>query len=70
MGRVGTPLYLSPEVVKQQPYDYKIDSWAIGCCFYHLSCLEPPFIGENIIALGNKIVNDPPNKKLPNKYSA
>ena len=30
-GRVGTPLYLSPEVVKQLPYDYKIDTWAIGC---------------------------------------
>ncbi len=41
--RVGTPLYLSPELVKQNPYDYKIDIWALGCAIYHLSCLEPPF---------------------------
>jgi NIMA (never in mitosis gene a)-related kinase len=41
--RVGTPLYLSPELVKQQPYDYKVDIWAIGCALYHLASLEPPF---------------------------
>ena len=22
--RVGTPLYLAPELVKQEPYDYKV----------------------------------------------
>jgi NIMA (never in mitosis gene a)-related kinase 1/4/5 len=42
-GRVGTPLYLSPEMIRQNPYDYKIDSWAVGCCIYHLAALEPPF---------------------------
>lgn len=47
-GRVGTPLYLSPEVVREQAYDYKIDTWAFGCCLYHLAALEPPFLGDNI----------------------
>ena len=23
--RVGTPLYLAPEVIKHQPYDFKVD---------------------------------------------
>ena len=23
--RVGTPLYLAPEIVKHRPYDYKVD---------------------------------------------
>ena len=23
--RVGTPLYLAPEMIKQQPYNHKID---------------------------------------------
>ena len=45
--RVGTPLYLSPELVKQKPYDYKVDIWALGCVLYHLACLSPPFYGEN-----------------------
>jgi NIMA (never in mitosis gene a)-related kinase len=35
--RVGTPLYLSPELVKQQPYDFKVDIWAVGCALYHLA---------------------------------
>jgi len=33
-GRVGTPLYLSPEIIQSQVYDYKIDVWAIGCSLY------------------------------------
>eukprot|EP00347_Sterkiella_histriomuscorum_P005633 403355851 len=68
VGRVGTPLYLSPEVIRQQPYDYKIDTWAVGCCLFHLAALEPPFLGENIQQLGTKILNDQP-KQLPNQYS-
>jgi len=30
------------------PYDYKVDTWAVGCCLFHLAALEPPFLGENI----------------------
>jgi len=67
--RVGTPLYLSPELVRQQPYDFKVDIWAIGCAIYHLACLEPPFQGDNLISLGNSIVNKKP-KALPQIYSS
>ena len=66
--RVGTPLYLSPELVKQKPYDYKTDIWSFGCSLYHLVSLEPPFIGNNLIALGNNIVKGIP-KSLPQQYS-
>ena len=54
--KVGTPLYLSPEQVKQQPYDFKIDIWGIGCCLYHLAQLEPPFKADNLISLGHLII--------------
>ena len=67
--RVGTPLYLSPELVKQQPYDFKVDIWAVGCALYHLASLEPPFQGDNLITLGNNIVNKKP-KPLPQIYSS
>lgn len=43
--RVGTPLYLSPELIKQKPYSFKVDVWALGCVIYHLAALEPPFAG-------------------------
>ena len=66
--RVGTPLYLSPELVKQVPYDFKVDIWSCGCSVYHLACLDPPFMGDNLIVLGNNIVKGKP-KALPQQYS-
>jgi serine/threonine protein kinase len=42
-GKVGTPLYTSPEVLKKQPFDFKVDMWALGCLLYYMACLEPPF---------------------------
>lgn len=66
--RVGTPLYLSPELIKQVPYDFKVDIWSVGCSMYHLACLEPPFQGENLIVLGNNIVKMP-HKPIPSNYS-
>ena len=66
--RVGTPLYLSPELVKQIPYDYKVDMWSFGCSLYHLCMLDPPFSGDNLITLGNSIVKGTP-KPIPSQYS-
>jgi serine/threonine protein kinase len=66
--RVGTPLYLSPELIKQVPYDFKVDIWSVGCSLYHLACLEPPFSGDNLIVLGNNIVKTK-QKVIPGEYS-
>ncbi len=29
----GTPLYMSPELVEEKPYDHNADLWALGCKF-------------------------------------
>ena len=42
---MGTPLYLAPEQVKHQGYDFKVDIWSLGCLLYLLTALEPPFHG-------------------------
>jgi len=34
MTRVGTPLYLAPEMIKKEKYSVKVDVWAIGCVIY------------------------------------
>jgi len=66
--RVGTPLYLAPEQVKQRKYDAKVDVWALGVLLYTLTSLEAPFRGENLIALGTAITSRRP-KPLPKSYS-
>jgi serine/threonine protein kinase len=66
--RVGTPLYLAPELIKRQAYDYKADIWALGVLIYHMSALKGPFSGDNIYALGYSILNDTP-PQLPGIYS-
>jgi serine/threonine protein kinase len=41
--RVGTPLYLAPELIKQQPYSFKADIWALGVLMYTMSAHKGPF---------------------------
>lgn len=36
---VGTPLSLSPEVIKQQGYDQRSDVWGLGVALYSMACL-------------------------------
>ena len=42
--------------------------WSFGCSLYHLCMLDPPFTGDNLIALGNSIVKGTP-KPIPSQYS-
>eukprot|EP00403_Amphidinium_massartii_P031130 CAMPEP_0178408432 /NCGR_PEP_ID=MMETSP0689_2-20121128/19939_1 /TAXON_ID=160604 /ORGANISM="Amphidinium massartii, Strain CS-259" /LENGTH=435 /DNA_ID=CAMNT_0020029533 /DNA_START=33 /DNA_END=1340 /DNA_ORIENTATION=- len=43
--RVGTPYYLSPEIVRKQPYNYKTDIWSLGVLLYEMAGLQRPFVG-------------------------
>lgn len=67
--RVGTPLFLAPELVRQDTYDFKVDIWALGCVIYTLAQQDTPFKGENLVTLGQNIVEQTP-KLLPRPYSA
>ena len=41
--RCGTPLYASPEMVREEEYDSKIDIWNIGVLTYELLYGNIPF---------------------------
>ena len=45
---VGAPAYLSPEILNDQPYDYKSDIWNLGIILYELTQLKHPFINDDI----------------------
>jgi len=57
---VGTPYYLSPEIVSGQPYGASSDTWALGVCLYELLALRRPFEAENQLALACQIAHEEP----------
>ena len=69
--KVGTPLYMSPEVIRGDGYDFKSDIWSLGCLLYELAMLKSPFRQEglNFYSLFQKISNGD-YAKLPNTYSS
>ena len=66
---VGTPYYLSPEIITNKPYDSKSDIWALGVLLYELMTFKMPFNAVSLPLLSIKIkrgVYNPP----PNTYSS
>jgi len=53
---VGTPYYLSPELVNDTPYNSSSDMWALGVVLYEMVTLRRPFEAQNQCALILKIV--------------
>ncbi|NWR26788.1 STK36 kinase, partial [Tachuris rubrigastra] len=54
----GTPLYMSPELVEERPYDHTADLWSVGCILYELFVGTPPFYTNSIFQLVSLIVKD------------
>ncbi|XP_072558241.1 serine/threonine-protein kinase 36 isoform X4 [Paramormyrops kingsleyae] len=55
----GTPLYMSPELVEEKPYDHTADLWSLGCILYELHTGAPPFYTNSIFQLVQLIIRDP-----------
>ncbi|KAL6758065.1 kinase-like domain-containing protein [Haematococcus lacustris] len=55
--KVGTPYFVSPEVVRGAGYDWKSDVWSLGCLLYELAALRSPFEmeGANLYDVFQKI---------------
>ena len=52
---VGTPFYLSPEIILNKPYDAKSDIWALGVLLYELLTFKMPFNAKSLPTLSIKI---------------
>lgn len=43
---VGSPDYMSPEVLNESGYSQEVDWWSLGCNFFEMIMGTPPFAGE------------------------
>ncbi|KAL3521753.1 hypothetical protein ACH5RR_019902 [Cinchona calisaya] len=55
----GTPLYMAPELVCEQPYNHTADLWSLGGILYELFVGQPPFCANSVYALIHHIIKDP-----------
>lgn len=68
MSTVGTPYYMSPEVCRNDPYNWKSDVWALGCVLYEVCALKRAFESSSLAGLIYRIVNDK-HDQIPTFYS-
>jgi len=57
---MGTPHYMSPEMVQGAKVDGRSDQFAVGVIFYELLTYKRPFTGDNISTILYKILNTEP----------
>jgi serine/threonine protein kinase len=55
---VGTPQYMSPEVLQGKPADTRSDLWGFGVVMYELLGGRRPFEGRTLFELSSAIVRD------------
>ncbi|KAJ9471822.1 Protein kinase domain containing protein [Diplonema papillatum] len=54
--QVGTPAYMSPEVVERKPYDAACDVWSLGVLLYELAYFRYPFVAPSLPELHKLIL--------------
>ena len=53
---VGTPFYLSPEILSEQGYGFQSDIWSLGVILYEMTTLKHPFDAGNLHSLALRIM--------------
>lgn len=65
---VGTPYYLSPEIIESSPYSFKSDVWSLGVLLFEMCALQPPFNATSLHQLAQKILSGRVDR-IPKQYS-
>ncbi|XP_023162024.2 serine/threonine-protein kinase PAK mbt [Drosophila hydei] len=67
---VGTPYWMSPEVISRLPYGPDVDIWSLGIMVIEMVDGEPPFFNEPPLQAMRRIRDmQPPNLKNAHKVS-
>ena len=57
---IGTPMYMAPEQAQLDPYDHRVDLFALGVIVYEMLAGVPPFEGSALEIAVAYIRHDPP----------
>jgi len=63
---VGSPFYVSPDVLRQQPYDKSVDFWSFGILLFRMLYGRTPFNGRNMKEVFDAILQQ--NVRFPTSY--
>ena len=65
--RVGSPIFMAPEMLDHKPYGEKCDVWSVGVIMYMLMAKDPPFVGTSLPDLIHNIHTK--TWSLPSQFS-
>jgi serine/threonine protein kinase len=54
----GTPEFMAPEILREQPYGRGVDWWAFGILIYEMLLGQSPFRGDDEDEIFEAILND------------
>jgi serine/threonine protein kinase/formylglycine-generating enzyme required for sulfatase activity len=57
--RLGTPLYMAPELWRGEPATVRSDLYALGALLYELACGRTPHLGSDLSSLEQAVLREP-----------
>jgi eukaryotic-like serine/threonine-protein kinase len=66
---VGTPAYLAPEVLRHEPFDHRVDVYAVACLAFELIAGTPPYAARTIEAAMKLAKERPSYPGLPDTFA-
>jgi len=58
--RVGSPSYIAPEQIRDDPLTHQSDMFSLGVCLYELLVGRRPFVGSSTAEVLDRVLNEDP----------